>query len=280
MYNNYDYKDSISKIKSALFDIYENQEIIVGNIEDEEIRNVHVEKYIDLKNSAIMLIDKIDKLYQEDEYQIDNNKDNQSVDESKEITLEKKPEENVQEEPKIISNIEIDSEEENNIDENNEEETEDNIDENDEEEVENTEVSNEENPETDDEEQTEENIDVDEEKNEDIPKFYLDDRNGNKPNFAYVPENLYQILKNNNKNNNDEEETEVENIDNKFYKDSDDKVKGIIVRNDQFMKLSLSCHRQEGVIKEAKEYRIMQAKKSRQKFQEESLKKGKVELNI
>ena len=65
-----------------------------------------------------------------------------------------------------------------------------------------------------------------------------------------------------------------------MYKDDTNKTKGIIVRNDQYMKLALSKHRQEGVIKEAKNYRIEVVKEKRKKEQEEALKKAKVTLNI
>ena len=30
-----------------------------------------------------------------------------------------------------------------------------------------------------------------------IEKFYLDDRNGTRPNFAYVPQNLLEVIKQN-----------------------------------------------------------------------------------
>src|SRR5699024_5636426 len=82
------------------------------------------------------------------------------------------------------------------------------------------------------------------ENNDNYPKFYLDNRNGSKPNFAYVPEKLYLKIKSN----------AITSFDNnKIYKQDTEKRRGIIVRNDQFMKLSLSRHRQEGVLQEAKE---------------------------
>ena len=91
-----------------------------------------------------------------------------------------------------------------------------------------------------------------------IPKFYLDPRNGEKPNFAFVPETIFVKLKSN---------SISEIINNRIYKQDDEEKKGIIVRKDQFMKLSLSKERQDGVLKEAKVFRIKQAKKSRQQLQ-------------
>ena len=53
----------------------------------------------------------------------------------------------------------------------------------------------------------------------------------------------------------------------------ENKPKGIIVRNDQFMKLALSKRRQEGVLADAKIFRVEQAKASRKKMLEEEEKK-------
>ena len=49
----FDYQTSLHLIKSGLFDIYENQEKILGTIEDEKIRNSHLDDFINLKNIAI-----------------------------------------------------------------------------------------------------------------------------------------------------------------------------------------------------------------------------------
>ena len=199
MYNNYNYKESIDKIKSILFDIYEDQEMIVGSIENEKEKNEHVSKYINVKNEAVDLLNAIEELYE-----------GKIIPEPVII--------NNEQEPRIIDNL-----------------------------VKNISMDQ---PQIIEEEKVEENFDPN--------KFYLDDRNGTKPNYAYVPETLYNKIKNNNSNN--------DIVDNKIYKQDKDERKGIIVRNDQYMKLSLSRHRQEGVLKEAKEYRIEVARKNREKL--------------
>ena len=61
-----------------------------------------------------------------------------------------------------------------------------------------------------------------------LPKFYLDSRNGEKPNFAYVPKTIFTKLKSN---------SVSKDINNKIYKQDEEEKKGIIVRKDQFMKL-------------------------------------------
>lgn len=195
MYNNFNYKESINKLKSILFDIYEDQEMIVGSIENEKEKNEHVVKYINVKNEAIDLLNAIEELYEGKIMPtpvIINNKQEPGMIENlvKNINIEQ---------PKII-------EEEKEVEE------------------------------------------------FDPNKFYLDDRNGNKPNYAYVPESIFNKIRNNNLD------------DNKIYKQDENERKGIIVRNDQYMKLSLSRHRQEGVLKEAKEYRIEVARKNREKL--------------
>ena len=199
MYNNFNYRKSINDIKSILFDIYEDQEMIVGSIENEKEKNEHVAKYINVKNEAVDLLNAIEELYEG------------------KITPEPVIINNEQE-PRIIDNL-----------------------------VKNISMDQ---PQIIEEEKVEEDFDPN--------KFYLDDRNGTKPNYAYVPEALYNKIKNNNSNN--------DIVDNKIYKQDKDERKGIIVRNDQYMKLSLSRHRQEGVLKEAKEYRIELARKNREKL--------------
>lgn len=122
------------------------------------------------------------------------------------------------------------------------------------------------------EEKQSENEDV---KEESVNKFYLDDRNGTKPNFAFVPKELYSIIKKNGifelNSNKKEEINDVK--DDRIHKTDENKPKGIIVRNDQFMKLALSKRRQEGVLADAKIFRVEQAKASRKKMLEEEEKK-------
>ena len=112
-------------------------------------------------------------------------------------------------------------------------------------------------------------------KKETVSKFYLDDRNGTKPNFAFVPKELYSVIKKNGifelNSNTKEEINDVK--DDRIHKTDENKPKGIIVRNDQFMKLALSKRRQEGVLADAKIFRIEQAKASRKKLLKEEEKK-------
>ena len=219
MYKDFDYEKSIEKIKSALFDIYENQEIIIGSITDESKRENHVNSYIEVKNKATNLIESINNLYQIEEKVMNHVENN----------VEKKQEEVVEteseSEPELIEQGVV---EQKNI-------SEESI--------------------NDPLEKTSTEVEIEDDKN--LEKFYLDD-SGNQPNFAYVSEEIYNKLKNNGKI-----------VDTNIYKIDKEKKKGIIVRTDQFMKLSLSRHRQEGVLKEAKVFRIEQAKKSRERLKQE-----------
>ena len=49
MSNIFDYKSSLNGIKANLFDIYENQEQIIGLEQDESKRNEHLNKFIEMK---------------------------------------------------------------------------------------------------------------------------------------------------------------------------------------------------------------------------------------
>ena len=265
MYNDFDYEEALNQIKSSLFDIYESQEIIVGSIENDEERNKHVQKYIETKNLAVKLVENITALYSKP---IMTNKDILKISEIQqaEPVIIKSVVDNGEEIEKndTISNQEvIDNNEEKNIEDNDfsEEEFDSG-----QKEVEETSLED-----GDDTFIVNEDKDKISNKESNYPKFYLDNRNGSKPNFAYVPEKLYLKIKSN----------AITSFDNnKIYKQDTEKRRGIIVRNDQFMKLSLSRHRQEGVLHEAKEFRIAQAIKSRKKLQEEALEKGKVSINI
>lgn len=219
MYNNFDYMDSVCKIKSALYDIYESQEVMIGEEQDEKARNKRVERYIETKDLAIQLLEHIESLYKKIDTIKEKNSDVKNSSESAEI-----------EEPHIIQISKQDEllKEGNQIEDINPSITEENIEES-------------------------VNSDIN-----DLPKFYLDSRNGEKPNFAFVPETIFIKLKSN---------AVSKDINNKIYKKDEEEKKGIIVRKDQFMKLSLSKERQDGVLKEAKIFRIKQAKKSRQQLQ-------------
>lgn len=225
MYRDFDYEKSIEKIKSALFDIYENQEIIIGSINDERRKATHVNNYIEVKNKATNLIESITNLYEKEEF----------VDMQKSAKVNEEVFDNV--ETKVIdSEPQLIEQEEKHEDNSNDE---------------NKEVNELEDEDFNEEEKNE----IQEEK--ELEKFYLED-SGNQPNFAYVSEAIYEKIKNHG-----------EVVDNNIYKiDKEDK-KGIIVRTDQFMKLSLSRHRQEGVLKEAKMFRIEQAKKSRERLKQD-----------
>lgn len=73
---------------------------------------------------------------------------------------------------------------------------------------------------------------------------------------------------------------DIEKDDNIFYKEDDKRVRGIIVRSDQFMKLALSRNRQEGVLEEAKEFRKNEVIRKRREEQQKKLKEAEVKLNI
>ena len=75
MYNNFDYMDSVCKIKSALYDIYESQEVMIGEEQDENARNSRVERYIETKDLAVKLLEHIDSLYKKNNTSKNNNDD-------------------------------------------------------------------------------------------------------------------------------------------------------------------------------------------------------------
>ena len=214
MYNNFDYMDSVCKIKSALYDIYESQEVMIGEEQDENARNSRVERYIETKDLAVKLLEHIDSLYKKNNTSKNNNDD---INDSKEeVKID---------EPQIIQI----SKQDELLKESNQ--------------IEDVNISN------DNDEEFSKDINIE---SDNIP------RNGEKPNFAFVPETIFVKLKSN---------SISEIINNRIYKQDDEEKKGIIVRKDQFMKLSLSKERQDGVLKEAKVFRIKQAKKSRQQLQ-------------
>lgn len=260
-YNDFDYNRTLDSIKANLFDIYESQERIIGSLEDENVRQVQISNYVKMKDTAITLIEEIENLYQNKKHKLsknenDNNKENSEVEEDKELKIVEVSNTTV-EEPTI---------EENSIPEEpivDEQET-------------TNEINQKEVTESEDEKQ--ESVEVEEEttdlkeqeddsnENNAIEKFYLDDRNGTRPNFAYVPQNLLEVIKQNGITSLNKE-PKVD--DKKIKKIDEDKARGIIVRNDQFMKLALSRHRQESVLEDARKYRVAQAKASSRKLVEE-----------
>ena len=289
MNNIFDYKSSLNGIKANLFDIYENQEQIIGLEQDESKRNKRLNKFIEMKDIALMLLDEIESLY------ISDIKD-EDLDIVK-LSNPKLPE--LEEESKILNLVEnkkSDSIKEDESTETNEENTENNSD------------------------------DADDTQN--LEKYYLNcDKKS--VNFAYVPVKLFDKLKandvltrdNDNQfqlsdtsvddgnldlessaldedfneeeindvesslNQNDEEKNEenedaLYDFNSKIIKEDEEKPRGIIVRSDQYMKLALSKHRQEGVIREAKTYRINEARKRQRENQKKELEKAKVDINI
>lgn len=314
-YENFDYDKALNSIKATLFDIYEAQERLVGSIEDDGQRQTQINKYIKMKDTAINLIEDIENLTNDqivknvvneqeqtkNEENVDsepklveinlNSKTDELLKESDNQPVDEVPvEESVEEIDKEATNDElntntnIDTDTDNTtFEEDTTEQTSSNTEtiENDDNSVElpkeeKQEISNESDDSQEDikeeEEKQNENEDV---KEESVNKFYLDDRNGTKPNFAFVPKELYSIIKKNGifelNSNKKEEINDVK--DDRIHKTDENKPKGIIVRNDQFMKLALSKRRQEGVLADAKIFRVEQAKASRKKMLEEEEKK-------
>ncbi len=241
MEKKFNYEKPLNLIKASLFDIYENQEKEIGIIGDEEERKKHLEDFINLKNIALMLVEGIEYLYEDDS-------------ENEKIQMEKK------DLPVVKQDIEQ------------EKTTEDDY------------------------------TSIDPE----IKKYYLQ-CGENQLHFAYVSTSLYNKLKEYGKSlkdgslhdvdTNDDPKIENENSDqqiekkdsseakllikdNTYYKEDDEKVRGIIVRSDQFMKLSLSRNRQEGVLEEAKQFRRDEVLRKRKEEQAQKLKEAEVKLDI
>lgn len=308
-YENFDYDKALNSIKATLFDIYEAQERLVGSIEDDEKRQIQINKYIKMKDTAINLIEDVENLTNDqivrnvvnEQEQTKNEENVDSEPKLVEINLDSKTAEPIEESDNTKSVDEVPVEE--SVEEIDKEATKDEINsdtfqedipeqtssnpediENDDNSIELTteetkEVSNESDDSQEDikEEQIEDEKQSgnEEVKKETVSKFYLDDRNGTKPNFAFVPKELYSVIKKNGifelNSNTKEEINDVK--DDRIHKTDENKPKGIIVRNDQFMKLALSKRRQEGVLADAKIFRIEQAKASRKKMLKEEEKK-------
>ena len=253
MRNKFNYKESINNIKANLFDIYENQEEKIGLEDSEEQRTIRLNNFIELKNMALSFIAKIELLYEED--------------------IEKK-----EYESNHINQNEIIDEKSNDLidDSSNEYVVE-----------EQSELTNEEN--------SIENNDIEDTNNEttieELPKFYLN-CDFDRINFAYVPQTIYEKIKNYNGASVDDateefnEESSIETpqeeneIDNHFYKQDLEKTRGIIVRSDQYMKLALSRHRQAGVLEEAKNYRKEEVIKKQRENQKRELEKAELKFDL
>lgn len=275
MNSRFDYKESINSIKASLFDIYENQEEMIGLEENDSIRDARLNGFIELKNISTSLINKIELLYESNLQMnsvVEENTDNydtsigdtqeevyeNSTIENEEV-VEDNGEQNVEEEPTIVESSVEEVSQDDQIEETEgiEEENDDNT----------TSV-------------------------EELQKYYLN-CDFSKINFAYVPQEIYDKIKNyettedNDENFNEEiEETPEETIeestttDNHFYKQDEETPKGIIVRSDQYMKLALSRHRQAGVLEEAKEYRKEEVKRRQRENQKKELEKAELKFDI
>lgn len=304
MNEKFDYKSSLTDIKASLFDIYEDQERVIGSI-DPDLRDKHVSEFIEVKDLALSLLEKIQKLYDNSLVPVKDNKE--------EVQVNNEDVKNNILEDNQVSNDETDDEESN---QDNNDTEEDSIQTNDEVETSDEAVqdnnTDEDNTQTDDDDETsdesslddsgddqdtedsdsEESEDSDNDSNSDISfdnaednsnKYYLlcDE---DKLHFAYVSEKLFNKIKSYHVSDTEplEEDTvsDLDTSDGNIYKKDDLPVKGIIVRNDQYMKLALSKHRQEGVLKEAKNYRIETVKRKRQEQQKIELEKAKVHLDI
>ena len=328
MNEKFDYKDSLTDIKASLFDIYEDQERVIGSI-NPDLRDKHVSEFIEIKDLALSLLEKIQKLYDNSLVSVKDNNEKvvstnvNSVDNMQEHDVNNNEEVNNQdvenntlEDDQVSSDEEESNQDNNDIDEDNiqtndEVETPDESsldDSSDDESVQNNSDIDEDNIQTADEVETpdesslddssddqgRENSDTEESEDSDSEisfdngednsnKYYLlcDE---DKLHFAYVSEKLFNKIKSHHVSDTEplEEDTvsDVDTSDGNIYKKDDLPVKGIIVRNDQYMKLALSKHRQEGVLKEAKNYRIETVKRKRQEQQKIELEKAKVHLDI
>ena len=336
MNEKFDYKDSLTDIKASLFDIYEDQERVIGSI-NPDLRDKHVSEFIEIKDLALSLLEKIQKLYDNSLVSVKDNNEKvvstnvNSVDNMQEHDVDNNGEVNNQdvennnlEDDQVSSDEEESNQDNNDIDEDNiqtndEVETSDESsldDSSDDESVQNNSDIDGNNTQNDDDDETpgesslddssddqdteevEEKSDLEESDDSDngsdseisfdnaednSNKYYLlcDE---DKLHFAYVSEKLFNKIKSYHVSDTEplEEDTvsDVDTSDGNIYKKDDLPVKGIIVRNDQYMKLALSKHRQEGVLKEAKNYRIETVKRKRQEQQKIELEKAKVHLDI
>lgn len=243
MEKKFDYQTSLHLIKSGLFDIYENQEKILGTIEDEKLRNSHLDDFINLKNIALMLIEGIEYLYEDSE--------NQDVIDKKELEVESSEPEN-----KLENKYYLDCEEEKLPFAYVPEQL-------------FLKLKNHQSILKEIEENRTDEIEVEEIPANEMEKETNEVEEDNMPFDSSI--SLEQDTEN--------QSEEIKDND-YFYKEDDKKVRGIIVRSDQFMKLALSRRRQEGVLEEAKEFRRDEVKRKRKEEQKKKLEESKVVLNI
>lgn len=337
MNEKFDYKDSLTDIKASLFDIYEDQERVIGSI-NPDLRDKHVSEFIEIKDLALSLLEKIQKLYDNSlvsvkdnnekivstnvnsvdnmqEHDVDNNEEvsNQDVenntfedDQVGSDEEESNQDNNYVDEDNIQTTDEVETSDESSLDDSSDDESIQNngdIDENNTQTADEVETPDEssldDSSDNQDTEEVEEKSDLEESEDNDnnsdsdseisfdngednSNKYYLL-CSEDKLHFAYVSESLFNKIKSHHVSDNKSLEgtvSDVDTSDGNIYKKDDLPVKGIIVRSDQYMKLALSKHRQEGVLKEAKNYRIETVKRKRQEQQKIELEKAKVHLDI
>lgn len=290
--NEFNYKDSLNGIKASLFDIYEDQEQEIGLEQNPEKRHARLNKFIEVKDIALTLIEAIQYLYEE--------KDNHTSIVKNKLENPKIPVET--EESKILDMVEnsntndtVEEEEDSNIpsDFNEEEITQEDIEEDSLKTEEDISFENQEDAEISEDSEKEE-ISSEETNFDQVKKYYLD-CDINDVNFAYVPQSLYEKIKNFSSTSlseegidddssmpveTDEMESEEESENIKYIKQDSEKPRGIIVRSDQYMKLALSKHRQEGVLKEARKYRMEEVKRKIKEEQKRELEKAEVKIDI
>lgn len=274
MNSRFNYIEALNGIKAGLFDIYEDQEQEIGLEEDEEKRNTRLNKFIEVKNVALMLIEGIEYLYEDDtlkvadhilDEKLENPDISEEVEKSKILNLVEDFEKNsIKEEEKVDNSKEVESDfVDNELEEN-----------------ENVSFIEPQEENFDFEEEIEDNSNVLDKT--DLKKYYLT-CDMKDVNFAYVSQGLYERIKESGNLSFEQiqnDEFDEENKDLNIYKIDEEKVRGIIVRSDQYMKLALSRHRQESVLEEAREFRIQEAKKRQREEQQRELEKARVKIDI
>lgn len=273
----FDYKNSLNGIKANLFDIYENQEQMVGLEKNEIKRNKRLNKFIEIKDLALMLLEEIESLYitdadekNSDMLKLENPKIPEVEEKSKILDLVQNNDSNNKEADTSNDEKNLDKKENieryyldcdkkrinfayvpvklfNKLKKNGSLIVNDNLD------LEDKKINS---------------LEID---NSKIESNEFNEDESFKDTDIEENSNLEETLPDDNK----------DMIDySRINKVDKEKPKGIIVRSDQYMKLALSRHRQEGVIKEAKIYRINEAKKKQIQDQKLELEKAKVDINI
>lgn len=300
--NEFNYKDSLNGIKASLFDIYEDQEQEIGLEQNPEKRHARLNKFIEVKDIALTLIEAIQYLYEEKENNttiVKNKLENPKIPDKKEESkildmVENSNTENIEEDSNISSDFNEEEISQEDVDENYEEDEEITFENQEDEKISENSDEQEENDENTDDIDNQEEINYDEENSVQLKKYYLD-CDIKDVNFAYVPQSLYEKIKNFSPTSlseegieddnsmteeNDEMESEEEAENTRYIKQDSEKPRGIIVRSDQYMKLALSKHRQEGVLQEARKYRVEEVKRRRKEEQKRELEKAEVKIDI